>query len=201
MSFTKKKRTPKVIIFLIILLVIGGVVIFFLGRRSAGGDVGMTVRESIKKASDLVTVKVTYTDDSKQKKSAFKNKVAKKLPFTKDEIKLRYQATINVGIDMSDVTFKVDSKDKEIKIKLPEPKIISHEVDENSIEYWDVKNSIFVSFKFDDYADVLSKRKKAVEKKYKEDGEIYTEATEKAEEVLTDLIKKNVKGYDIEFDD
>ncbi|MBR6243088.1 MAG: DUF4230 domain-containing protein [Ruminococcus sp.] len=201
MGIRKRKTKAILIILLIILLAAGGVVIFLWGRATSGGDVGMTVRESIKKASDLVTVELTYTDDSTHKKTAFKNKVAKNLPFTKDEIKLRYQGTIYVGIDMSDVTFKVDSEDKEIKIKLPEPEVISHEIDEDSIEYWDVKNSIFVSFKFDDYAKVLSKRKKAAEKKYTEDGEIYTEATEKAEEVLTDLIKKNVKGYDIEFDD
>lgn len=86
------------------------------------------------------------------------------VPFTEKKFIITYNGSIKSGIDLNDVTVAVYNNKKEIKVNLPEAKILSHEIDEESIKIFDEKNSIFNPLKVEDFKSFATDQKDSVEK-------------------------------------
>lgn len=105
------------------------------------------------------------------------------VPFTEKKFIITYNGSIKSGIDLNDVTVAVDNNKKEIKVNLPEAKILSHEIDEDSIKIFDEKNSIFNPLKVEDFKSFATDQKDSVEKEAIKKG-LLTEAEKHSKDAI-----------------
>ena len=147
----------------------------------------LTIEEIITPASDLVTMKYSYTDVSVYENS--KKAFGVKIPLTTDKVIFSYSGVVSGGIDLSQIKYDIDNEAKTIEITLPEPKFMSHEMDESSFKFYDAKNSIFTQTKLEDYTTLIGKLKKEKEAKLRSENEFLPSVTENAKKVLDDLLK------------
>lgn len=186
----------------IITIVIIALVFFFVGKLWPSGEepTKMTsdlLSQQIQSISELAVVEYNYTNMGK-----FENQATFygwKVPFTTKSFIISYDGKIKAGIDMSLV--EVNIKGKKININVPESKILSHEIDEKSIEIFDETKNIFNQISITDYNQFAIDQKDKMETSVKEKG-ILKEAQEKVEKVITSFIKSSYQlsdDYEIQF--
>lgn len=158
------------------------------------------IENEIKAIGELATQEYTYTDagsftDSKQLKNF-------NIPLTKKSFILKWDGTIKAGVDITKVAIDVNDKDKVITIKMPNAKVLSHELDENSFETLKESDNIFNPIKIEDIRNFDSKSKELMEKRAIDSG-ILDKAYESAKNVIVALVYTEVveaQGYTIEFE-
>ncbi len=152
-----------------------------------------TLAKMIEPASELVSYKYYYTAASvyEDSKKFFGSSV--KVPFTTDKSVLMVDGIINVGVDISGVKFDVNDGSKTINVTLPSPKIISHELDTNSFQYFDIKNSVFNSSNLGDYANLESALKQQQEEKLMANTDFWDKAKENAKATISSLMNASGK--------
>lgn len=186
----------------IIAIVIIALVFFFVGKLWPSGEepTKMTsdlLSQQIQNISELAVVEYNYTNMGK-----FENQATFygwKVPFTTKSFIISYDGKIKVGIDMSLVEVKI--KGKNISVFVPEAKILSHEIDEKSIEIFDETKNIFNQISITDYNQFAIDQKDKMETNVKEKG-IIKESQEKTEKVITSFIKSSYQlsdDYKIKF--
>ncbi len=186
----------------IIAIVIIALVFFFVGKLWPSGEepTKMTsdlLSQQIQNISELAVVEYNYTNMGK-----FENQATFygwKVPFTTKSFIISYDGKIKVGIDMSLVEVKI--KGKNISVSVPEAKILSHEIDEKSIEIFDETKNIFNQISITDYNQFAIDQKDKMETSVKEKG-IIKESQEKTEKVITSFIKSSYQlsdDYKIKF--
>ncbi len=186
----------------IIAIVIIALVFFFVGKLWPSGEepTKMTsdlLSQQIQNISELAVVEYNYTNMGK-----FENQATFygwKVPFTTKSFIISYDGKIKVGIDMSLVEIKI--KGKNISVSVPEAKILSHEIDEKSIEIFDETKNIFNQISITDYNQFAIDQKDKMETSVKEKG-IIKESQEKTEKVITSFIKSSYQlsdDYKIKF--
>ena len=104
-------------------------------------------------------------------------------------------------MDISKVTAEVNESEKKIVVHIPKAEILSHEVDDESIETLDEKDGLFNKLKIDIRAfDANSKD--AMEKRAIENG-LLDKALENAKAIIRKLIDNDIVKeleYDITFE-
>ncbi|MCI9092589.1 MAG: DUF4230 domain-containing protein [Coprobacillus sp.] len=186
----------------IIAIVIIALVFFFVGKLWPSGEepTKMTsdlLSQQIQNISELAVVEYNYTNMGK-----FENQATFygwKVPFTTKSFIISYDGKIKVGIDMSLVEVKI--KGKNISVSVPKAKILSHEIDEKSIEIFDETKNIFNQISITDYNQIAIDQKDKMETSVKEKG-IIKESQEKTEKVITSFIKSSYQlsdDYKIKF--
>lgn len=173
----------------ILIIIVIAVVFFFVGKIWPSGEepTQMTsdlLSQQIQSISELATVEYNYTNMGK-----FENQATFygwKVPFTTKSFIISYDGKIKAGIDMSIVEVKVSGKT--IDVKVPTAKILSHEIDEKSIEVFDETKNIFNQISITDYNQFAIDQKDKMEANVKEKGFI-KEAQEKAETTIQTFVK------------
>lgn len=157
------------------------------------------VEKVLKPASDLVTIRYCYTDaDTYENTKEF---FGKKLPFTTDKVVFTYDGVISAGIDFSAVQYDIDNDSKVIHITLPEPGIISNEIDESSFKFPYISDSVFNSTDMSDYIELIDQLKKEKAQKVLKDTEFMNSAKENTEKVLKGFLTSSdkTKDYTVSF--
>lgn len=159
----------------------------------------ITLENILSPASDLVSMKYTYTDVDIYENS--KKAFGVKIPLTTDKVIFTYSGIVSAGIDLSQITYDIDNEAKKITITFPEPQFMSHEMDESGFKFYDAKNSIFTQTKLEDYTVLMSNLKSAKEEQLRNDGEFFPSVTENAKNVLNDLFKvaESTSDYEIVY--
>lgn len=173
----------------IITIIIIAVIFFFVGKLWPSNENPMKLTsdllsQQISHISELSTVEYNYTNMGK-----FENQATFygwNVPFTIKSFIVSYDGCIKAGIDMNEVEIKV--KGKTISIDIPEAKILSHEIDEKSIEVFDETRNIFNQISITDYNQFAIDQREKMETNVIEKG-LLKEAQEKVEDVLTTFIK------------
>lgn len=179
------KKTKKLAIFAIAIVIIC-LGCFFVGK-SIGNSNGIekmsavVLENRLTEINELASVTYSYTNMAEFENS--KDFYGMKVPFTTKSFILTYDGEIKAGVDMSEA--EVSVRGKTVTITLPEAKILSHEMNEDSIEVFDESTSIFNPFKVEDYKSFCKDQKEEMEKKAEEKG-LLTEARKKA--------AKSIKG-------
>lgn len=160
-----------------------------------------TVEEILIPASELTSLKYSYKDVGLYSKD--KKVFGKTVPFTTDEYIYTYSGVVNAGIDLSEVKYQINNDKKTITIVLPEPQIFSHEIDENSFEFYDVKDSVFTEKDLGDFTDQRAELKEEIEKQLKKDEKFYNSVSSHAENVLINFltVAESTKDYTVIFTD
>ena len=195
-----KKFKQIILLSLVIVLLVG--LAYFLGTRSGmiakEREITSTlVEEELQSVKELTSLKYKYTNvGSFENQSEF---YGIKIPLTLKKFIISYDGVINGGIDLEESQISVE--EKKIIIKLPKSKILSHEIDENSIKIFDEKNSIFNLLEIEDYSNFRKDQMEKVEKEAIEKG-LLTEASERTKKAVVDLLNINpliAEEYEIEI--
>ena len=120
------------------------------------------------------------------------------LPFTQSNIVFSYDVVIKAGYDFSAITW--DVHDTTITVKLPEVKVLSCEVKEDSFKKYVEDESIFTPFTLDDNNNAMKALKETAQTDAIANG-LYENARSNAETMLTTFFSRayDMDQYPIEF--
>lgn len=158
-----------------------GFTCFFAGRSAAQNSKKNTqldavvLENQLSQISELATVSYQYTNMAQF--SSSNDFYGVTIPFTTKKFILTYDGEIKAGVDLSQV--KVTVAPEQVTVTLPEAKILSHSIDEGSMEVFDEKTSIFNPFTVEDFSSFQADQKVEMEQKALERG-LLEQATEKA---------------------
>lgn len=107
-------------------------------HTTISGDI---IEAGLKDIGELATEEYYFTEvetyDSSKKYKDFK------IPFTTSRFVYSYDGTIKAGIDFAKIKVEKDDLTKIITVSLPKSRILSSELDEDSFQMFDEKESIF----------------------------------------------------------
>lgn len=158
------------------------------------------INSEIQEIGELATIEYLYTDAGKFEDP--KKVFGKNIPFTTKSFIAKWDGCIKAGIDISQVIAEADENNKEIIIHMPEAEILSHEVDNDSIETLDEKDGLFNPIKVEDVRDFDLVSKQSMEERAIENG-ILEKASENAKDVIKKLLENDVAEelqYSIKFE-
>lgn len=147
-----------------------------------------TVESSLKEAKELTTLKYHYKNiasfENSQEFQGFK------LPFTTKRFLYTYAGVIHAGVDLDKAKVDVNNENKSISVTLPKSKILSHDIDEKSVMFYDEKNSIFNPLEIEDYSNFRKEEEAKVEKEAIDKG-LLDEAYEQSKKAIEDILNIN----------
>lgn len=188
------KKTKK---FALIVLCIAAVclICFFLGR-SVGKSAGVSEIDAVVLENRLTEINqyasLTYSYTNMAEFENTKDFYGIKLPFTTKGFIITYEGEIKAGMDLSKATVNVSGS--KIEVILPPAEILSHEIDEESLEVFDETTSIFNPLKVEDYNGFNKDQKAAMEAKAADKG-ILAEAEKNASVAIENFVKQ-IAGED-----
>lgn len=145
------------------------------------------LHQEIEQIGVLSTVSYYYTNMGKFEDAV--KLLEHDVPFTTKSFILSYDGEIKAGIDLSAV--EVDITDSVITVTIPAAKIMSHDVDMDSVVLYDEKNSIFNGLSAEDVTGFIGEQKTMMEEKAM-NNRLLERAQSSAEQVLKTLLKNFV---------
>ena len=181
----KSKKAIGGVIAIIVLVI----AIFFAGVHYASGSnndkiTSTTIKNQLTEINELALYSYDYSKVGK-----FSNKLSFngwKIPLTQKNFIITYNGSIKAGIDLKQAKISIDND--QLNITLPAAKILSHEIDEKSIEVYDESSNIFNQISINDYKSFATKEKKKNEKEAISNG-ILEKSKTKAEQTLTTYLQ------------
>ena len=172
----------------ILLCVLVGGACFLGGRLSAGRSEStqidaVVLQNQLTEIRELATVTYAYTNMAQFESS--NDFYGVKVPFTTKSFILTYDGTIKAGVDLDGAA--VDVSGTAVTITLPEARILSHGIDEDSVEVFDEKTSIFNPFTVEDFTSFQADQKAAMEERALSRG-LLEEARRKAVSSVEQLL-------------
>lgn len=193
MSDTQTRTRPvkalKYVLLGLLLCVAVGLCGFFAGQAALRNSQQNTkldavvIGNQLTQISELATVSYQYTNMAQFTNSNDFYGVT--IPFTTKKFILTYDGQIKAGVDLSQA--RVDVSAATVTVTLPSPRILSHEIQEESMEVFDEKTSIFNPFTVEDFSSFQADQKAEMERKAVEKG-LLEQAAEKAKECVTGLL-------------
>ena len=146
------------------------------------------VESSLKEVKELTTLKYHYKNIASFESSQQFQGI--KLPFTTKSFLYTYEGDINAGVDLDQAKVNVDENNKIITIKLPKAKVLSHDIDEDSIMVFDEKNSVFNPMELEDYTNFRKEEEAKVEKEVIKKG-LLKKASKQTNKAIKDILNIN----------
>jgi len=141
------------------------------------------LQSQLSEIEELATMDYYYTNMAQFENSSEFYGVT--IPFTTKSFILSYDGEIKAGVDLSGA--KMDVGENLVTVYLPEAEILSHTIDESSLEIFDQKNSIFNSLTVEDFNDFQAGQKQVMEDKAVGNG-LLKQAAEKANTCVEALL-------------
>ena len=191
---TKPRRMGlkmKILLILLTLLLICGAVLaaFLCGLRQASQAAepqitGDLLASQLRSVQELVTVSYYYTNMGR-----FENQVdfyGWKVPFTTKSFIVSYDGVIKAGVDLEQLQVSIGGG--EVTVTLPESRIISHEIPEDSLEVFDASDNLFNHITIEDYTAFTQDQKSAMEQRAV-DGGLLDRANQEARTAVDSLLR------------
>ena len=175
----------------------------FIGEKVEKPDDGTvtvnTVKTIIKPASELVTGKYYFTNAVSDEDPV--SALGVQLPGTTNKYVFKYDGIISAGYDLKDAKINVDNNNNIIYISLPEMKILSSEVDEDSFNIVYQDSSVFNDNDLEQNSKTRAACEKMMIKKAKGDQEFINLTRENAEGVLKSFLTSSgdTKDYKVKL--
>lgn len=149
------------------------------------------IKSEIQDIGELATVEYLYTDAGKFEDPA--KLFGKEVPFsfTTKSFIAKWDGTIKAGVKVDEITVEVNDANKEILVSIPKAEILSHEIEDDSIETLDEKDGLFNPVKVEDVREFDAISKDAMEQRAIENG-LLEKAQENAENIIEKLINTDV---------
>ena len=157
-----------------------------------------TLEEMVADAGELVSLNYYYTNASTiEKHKEWFNKY--KVPFSTSQVIFTYDGTVKGGIDLTKIDYQIDESDRSVVLTLPPPKILSHEVDYKSFQFFVVKSSLFTEIPMQVYISSLDELKDATSNKLLQKEDFFEQVNANAQRVLENLLRSSQYGSDYRF--
>ena len=124
------------------------------------------------------------------------------IPFTQSKYVFSYDTIIKAGLNFTQVKWSVNEKDKVITVLIPEVKILSNEIDPDSLKVYYEAESIFTNIGLEDTNEAQKELKDTAQKTAIENG-LLKNAETNAQALLEGYIAQvyDINTYDIQFKD
>ena len=157
-----------------------------------------TVEMELKNIGELATHAGYYTNVQVIKSS--RQIFGVDIPLTQSQFIFSYDGVVKAGVDFADIEIGVDEGRGQIVVTLPEIKVLSNEIDLDSLEIYDESNNIFHPLNIDDINVSLIEMQEESEAKAIENG-LLENARENAEALLRGMLAGfyDAQRYAIEF--
>lgn len=178
-----RRRLALILIAAVILAVCFAAGALWSQRRTQTELTTDLISQRLRSISELATVEYHYTNMGK-----FENQVdfyGWKVPLTRKSFIVSYDGVIKAGVDASALTAEISGST--ITITLPPSGILSHEIDDDSLEIFDETQNIFNPLQIQDYTRFSADQKAEIEQKAIENG-LLLEASEKARDAVRELL-------------
>lgn len=109
------------------------------------------------------------------------------IPFTSSKYVFSYDGVIKAGIDFAEIELSVSEEDKTVNIKMPESRILSRELKEDSLEIYDERQSVFTPLTLTDIQESRLEMLEELEQTAKENG-LLDQANENAKVLVTGFL-------------
>lgn len=160
---------------------------YWAGRQESSKISAAVVESRLTQISELASVTYTYTNVAQFESSNDFYGVT--IPFTTKRFLLAYDGEIKAGVDLGEAEIRVT--EDEVTITLPDARILSHQIDEDSVEIFDEKTSIFNPFTIEDFTAFQAEQKALVEEKALDRG-LLTEAKKAAADSVRLLLGESL---------
>ena len=201
----KRKRGPSRVKVFLFALILGAALAFvavgYLDTMqiTAPAITSSLLKEELKYVKDLVTVEYRYTNADK---AEFPGHVlfGQNIPFTGKSFIVSYDGVIKYGVDLSAVEIRVNDVARTVTVTVPQSKIISHEMPEESFKALDEKNGLFNRIHIDDVTEFRQAQKSAMEAKASEMG-LPRQAQEQSGAAIEALLRATpgMEEYDLKI--
>ena len=158
------------------------------------------IKSDIKDIGELATIEYLYTDAGKFEDA--KQLFGVNVIFTKKAFIAKWDGIIKAGVKIDEIIVEINDASKEIIVHIPNAEILSHEIDNSSIETLDEKDGLFNKITVEDTREFDAISKESMEERAVENG-ILDKAFENAKEIIERLINNDVvqeQGYTIKFE-
>lgn len=185
----KAKKITIIVIMVLLLFCIFTTVKTYFPKRITSSY----IMKEIKASSELTTAKITYTGFHKYEDEGV-------IFLNKGDFTMVYEAVIRTGIDLDKVDIKVNNLTKKVTLKIPKAKVLDINIDEETIEFYDTKFSLFNYDAKTDVTKAMSDAKKDLEQKVvnKIDMDF---ANQQSEILIRGLVQKTIpSNYEIEVE-
>lgn len=140
------------------------------------------IEEQLSAISELATQAYMYTNAEREEdQKTWINGWS--MPFSEKSFVAKYDGTIKAGIDLSEIKIEVKEEDRIITVTLPKSVIIDHNVPQDKIEVFGIKDGLFNKVDPNDPNALIAKGKEAMEEKAIERG-LLTEADQEAQALI-----------------
>lgn len=158
---------------------------FFLASREEEPQrlSSVTVEHQLQQISQLATTRYAYTNMGQFEQSS--DFYGLKIPFTTKRFIVAYDGVITAGVELDRATVAVD--ERTVRVVLPPARILSHEIDQDSLEVFDETKNIFNPITIQDYNGFQADQKGALEEKALESG-LLEQAGQQARAVVSGLL-------------
>ncbi|MCP1103430.1 hypothetical protein M2454_002283 [Aequitasia blattaphilus] len=182
----------------IILIILITIAVLMVGSKKYNFFESKTIEIGFEDIGELVTQSAYCTEVSVSENS--RQLFGATIPFTKSKQMYSYDVVIKAGYDFNEITWKAN--ESTIEVKLPEPKVMSNEIDMESFKVYHEDESIFSPITLDDNNDALKELKETAQKDAIEKG-LLENARSNAEKILTSFFGNtyDLKKYQIVFTD
>ena len=177
---------------------LGVIAAVVIGMRNVAFSESQTTKIGFENIGELATqssycTQVNVTDSSKKLFGA-------SIPFTNSKYIYSYGVTIKAGYDFNEIDW--EEKGKTIEIKLPEIKILSSEINQDSFKVYHEDESVFNQITLTENNEALVKLKEQAENEAIESG-LFENARTNAETILTSFFGSvyDLNEYKIVFKD
>lgn len=146
------------------------------------------IMEEILEIGELATVEYRYTNVGTLDASKKFSFVDWTVPFSGKTAVVTMDGVIKVGVDMSQVEIITDESAKTISVMIPEAKVLSNELFEDSMAVYVEEDSLFSKISLDDSSSIRADIKTKAQKNALDNG-LLDQAREKAGEIIVYLIE------------
>ena len=146
------------------------------------------IMEEIKEIGELATVEYRYTNVGTLDASKKLFKTSVNIPGTKKTVVMTMDGIIKVGVDVDGISISSDEDSKTIKITLPKARLLSNELDENSIQIYDETDGMFNPITLEDSSTLRNEIKMKSEQNAQANG-VFEQAEENAKIILRCILE------------
>ena len=155
----KRRRSPLrgLLLILLVLVLMGGSA--FLGTRLMISS--RPVRLTFENIGELATQAAYFTNV--QDISKTRTVLGLNVPFTTSKYIFSYDGVIKAGMDFADIDVHEDPLSHTVKVTLPEVRVLSIDIDTDSLKIYDERRNIYSPLNLDNVNDSLAEMKREAE--------------------------------------
>ena len=156
----------------------------------------VSIEENIKEISELSVLGLDYTEQENWDGEA-KTFLGKNIPFTSKSMLLLYSGVVKAGPNLDKM--QVASEGNFISVTLPHSDILSHEIDEDSIQVLSIKNGLFNRVTPENMNEIRKTAKEGKEKQIRE-SDFLSQADKRAVEQIRQFLQTAYPDADVKVE-